>query len=136
MFSGKQPTFVVLSSVGLLIYSAWQMINTILPNLQIFRVVYDTIANAINALRLQSSISMTNLQFLLYVVVLVAFIFLLAKFWKFAIYALLFIIFILVCNFVYFAWANGAASTDWFIFIVMVVSSINVFLTAKSRGFI
>jgi hypothetical protein len=80
MFSGKSPSFIILSSIGLLIYSAWQMINNILPNLQIFKVVYDTFLKAFDAFKLQSSVSMTNIQFLIYVVLLVVFIFLLAKF--------------------------------------------------------
>lgn len=136
MFSGKNPSFVTLSSIGLLIYSAWQMVNNILPNLQIFKVVYDTLLKTFDAFKLQSSISMTNVQFLIYVVLLVAFIVLLAKFWKFAIYALLFVVFILVCNFVYFAWSTGASSTEWFIFIVMSVSFVNVFVASKSTGLI
>ncbi|MDR1605686.1 MAG: hypothetical protein LBS41_01100 [Streptococcaceae bacterium] len=59
-----------------------------------------------------------------------------AKFWKFAIYALLFIVFILVCNFIYYAWSTGATSTEWFIFIVMSVSALNVFVTSKTGGLI
>ena len=132
MFSGKSSSFVILSSIGLLIYSAWQMINNILPNLQIFKIVYDTFLKAVDAFKLQSKASMTNVQFLIYVVLLVAFIFLLTKFWKFAIYALLF----LVCNFAYYAWSNGATSTEWFTFIVMAVSFVNVFLTSKTNGLI
>ena len=80
MFSGKSSSFVILSSIGLLIYSAWQMINNILPNLQIFKIVYDTFLKAVDAFKLQSKASMTNVQFLIYVVLLVAFIFLLTKF--------------------------------------------------------
>lgn len=136
MFSGKSSSFVILSSIGLLIYSAWQMINNILPNLQIFKIVYETFLKAVDAFKLQSKASMTNVQFLIYVVLLVAFIFLLTKFWKFAIYALLFIVFILVCNFAYYAWSNGATSTERFTFIVMAVSFVNVFLTSKTNGLI
>jgi hypothetical protein len=136
MFSGKNPSFVTLSSIGLLIYAAWQMINNILPNLQIFKVVYDTLFKAYNAFKLQSSVSMTNIQFLIYVVLLIAFVVLLAKFWKFAIYALLFVVFILICNFIYFAWSTGASSVEWFIFIVMTVSFVNVFVSSKSNGLI
>ena len=136
MFSGKSPSFIILSSIGLLIYSAWQMINNILPNLQIFKVVYDTFLKAFDSFKLQSSVSMTNIQFLIYVVLLVVFIFLLAKFWKFAIYALLFFVFVLVCNFAYYAWSTGATSAEWFTFIVMSVSFINVFLTSKTGGLI
>ena len=136
MFSGKSSSFVILSSIGLLIYSAWQMINNILPNLQIFKIVYDTFLKAVDAFKLQSKASMTNVQFLIYVVLLVAFIFLLTKFWKFAIYALLFFVFILVCNFAYYAWSNGATSAEWFTFIVMAVSFVNVFLTSKINGLI
>jgi hypothetical protein len=74
MFSGKSPSFVVLSSLGLLIYSSWQMVNNILPNLQIFNIVYDTLVKTFNAFKFQSKVSMTNIQFLIYVVLLVAFI--------------------------------------------------------------
>ena len=112
------------------------MINNILPNLQLFKVVYDTLLKAIDAFKLQSKVSMTNVQFLIYVVLLVAFIFLLTKFWKFAIYALLFFVFILVCNFAYYAWSTGATSAEWFTFIVMAVSFVNVFLTSKTNGLI
>ena len=112
------------------------MINNILPNLQIFKIVYETFLKAVDAFKLQSKASMTNVQFLIYVVLLVAFIFLLTKFWKFAIYALLFFVFILVCNFAYYAWSNGATSTEWFTFIVMAVSFVNVFLTSKTNGLI
>lgn len=126
----------MLSSAGLLIYSAWQMINNILPNLQVFKLVYETFLKAFDAFKLQSGVSMTNVQFLIYVVLLVAFILLLLKFWKFAVYALLFFVFILVCNFVYYAWSTGATSTEWFIFIVMSVSALNVFATSKNGGII
>ena len=136
MFSGKSPSAIFITSFGLLIYSAWQMIQNILPNLQIFKVIYDTIYKAIEALKEQYSNSMTNIQFLLYVIVLVAFIILIAKFWKFTIYALLFIVFILICNFVYYAWSTGANSSEWFVFVVMVISFYNVFTVSKSGGLI
>lgn len=134
MFSMKSSSVILFSSLGLLIYSAWLMLNNILPSLQIFKVVYETFFKAIDAFKLQSSQSMSNLQFLIYVVVLVVFVLLLAKFWKFAIYALLFIVFVLVCNFAYYAWSTGATATEWFTFTVMSVSALNVFATSKSGG--
>lgn len=136
MFSGKSPSLIFFTSIGLLIYSAWQMINQILPSLKIFNVIYDTFFKAINAFKAQYSTAMSNVQFLLYVVLLVAFIILIAKFWKFTIYALFVIIFILVCNFVYYAWSKGASPSEWFVFVVMVVSFINVFNLSKSSSLI
>lgn len=136
MFSGKSPSLIFFTSIGLLIYSAWQMINQILPSLKIFNVIYDTFFKTVNAFKEQYSTAMSNVQFLIYVVVLVGFIILIAKFWKFTIYALFVIIFILVCNFVYYAWSTGATPSEWFVFVVMAVSFFNVFSLSKSGGLI
>ncbi|GFH41674.1 hypothetical protein Hs30E_02250 [Lactococcus hodotermopsidis] len=131
MFSGKTPTSIVITNIGLLIYATWTMINSILPNLKIFNFVYESILNVFQAFKLQSTISMTNVQFLAYIVLLVAFLALLVKFRHFAIYALLFFVFIIVCNFVYYVIVVGADSTEWFVFVVMFVSFVNVFITAR-----
>jgi len=68
------------------------------------------------------------------VVLLVAFVLIVYKFWKYLFIAIVVIGFVLVCAFGYTAWSNGATQEGWFTFIVMAIAFINSYLLSKNQG--